>query len=53
MDCSLGQMWISRLVCQLCNTGRHHNVFIYLNVPFFQVCIKCELTDVVLKMFKV
>lgn len=53
VDCSLRQTWISRLVCHLCNTGRHHNVFIYLNVPFSQVCIKCKLTNVVLKMFKV
>lgn len=53
MDCSLRQMWISRLVCHTCNTGRHHNVFIYLNVPFFQVCIKRKLTNVVWKMFKV
>lgn len=53
MDCSLRQTWISSLVCHLCNTERHHNVFIYLNVPFFQGCMKCKLTNVVLKMFKV
>ncbi|KAF2976285.1 hypothetical protein EK904_002721 [Melospiza melodia maxima] len=44
MDCSLRQTWISGLVCHLCNTGRHHNVSIYLHVPFFEVCIKCKLT---------
>lgn len=49
MYCSLKHTWISKLVCRPCNTGSHHNVFIYLNVPFLQVCIKCKLTNMALK----